>query len=127
MMKQENIDLLSVFLYEELNNLVQGWTSGRDCRAHNLITFCVFYCCTTDEQGVYDLIDCDKKKLHDVLNEFRYPKREDDEDNFYLWWHNQSRDITDHADRYEGKPCNVFLGDLVKLFNKVCKLYGDET
>lgn len=120
---QEEIDSLSVFLYDELNNLVQGWTSGRSCEAHNLVTFCVWYCmCTPD--SIEDIISVDdKRSIHKALDEFRYPKREDDEDNFYLWWHNQSRDITDNSDRYVNKPANVFLKAIADHFWKVYKLY----
>jgi len=122
---QEEIDTLSVFLFDELNNLVQGWTLGRSCEAHNLITFCVWYCmCTPD--SVEDIISVDNKKaIHDVLDKYRYP-RDEDEDNSYLWWHNQSRDITDHTDRYLNKPANVFLKAIADHFWKVGNLYGRE-
>lgn len=41
------LDQLSSLLFDEVNNLVQGWSNVRSCEAHNLITFCVWYCMNT--------------------------------------------------------------------------------
>lgn len=118
------LDQLSSLLFDEVNNLVQGWSNVRSCEAHNLITFCVWYCMNTSG-GVGDLICCDKGDIHKTLNEYRYPKYDSDlEENCYLWWHNQSRDITDYADKYEGKTSKDFVKDLIKHYRKVYKLYG---
>ena len=120
MISNDELEVLSSFLYDELNSLASGWGIKRTCAAHNIITFCVWYCSNTNG-GVDDLVRCSKQDIQKVLSRYRYP--EDGVDNVYSWWHNQSRDITDHADKYQGKSPVVFLHDLFKFYDKVIDRY----
>lgn len=125
MINNYEIETLSSFLFDEINNLTSGWNIKRSCEAHNLITFCVWYCCNTSG-GIDDIIGLTKKQIVEVLDDFRHPKREYDEDNIYLLWHNQSRQITDHAERYQGKPASRFLVDLFVLYGMIEHGYYDK-
>lgn len=116
---EDEISQLSAYLWDDLNNLASGWNIKRSCESHNIVAFTIIYVSMGGKESINDILCVEKHLLHKVIDKYRYKG----DGNIFEWWHNQSRDVLDHADRYQGKHPNEMLKDLLTLLERIIPEY----